>query len=74
MKTVSQQYMKSLNKKTEEKIVRKRENLWRMATKENDEILNNKKALGYLLNKIKKTAISNHPSLTFTLCHLIFFE
>ena len=64
--------MKSLIEKTEEKIEVKRENLWRKATNENDESMNNKKALCYLLNKIKKTAISNHPSLTFTLCHLIF--
>lgn len=64
--------MKSENMKGKEKIVRERENLWRKAEK--DESLKNKKALCYLLNKIKETAISNHPSLTFTLCHLIFFE
>lgn len=63
-----------MNMKSSEKILTKREHLWsRRITNENDESMKNKKALTYLLNKTKKTAITNHPTLIFTVCNIIFF-
>ena len=75
MKTVSKKYMKSINKTEEEEIISfKRENLWNKRMPGCDENLKNKKALSYLLYKLKKTLITNHPSLILSLTHIIFFE
>lgn len=73
MTTVSKKYMKTINKNEKEKITFERENLWNGKKPDCDVNLKNKKALSYLLYKLKKTAITNHPSLIFSLTHIIFF-
>ena len=66
--------MKSINETDKkEKISFERENLWNERKPGCDENLKNKKALSYLIYQLKKTAITNHPSLILSLTHIIFF-